>query len=82
MKEPRISARLRYEPIGNRYQVVRDGEMIGTHSSKETAAIAIRDRGAGGRQVGRADFGSGPNMPSSRQMCSASVAHHENVTAI
>lgn len=48
MTEPRIIIRLRYEPTGNGYRVVLDGRVIGTHETKEKAAIAIRN--VGGRR--------------------------------
>ncbi|MBN8241849.1 hypothetical protein JF546_02350 [Nitratireductor aquimarinus] len=61
MNEPRITIRLRYEPTGNRYQVVRDGSIASDHPTKEAAAIAIREMGSRvAAEWERTDFGRGP----------------------
>lgn len=61
MVEERVTIRLRYEPTGNRYQVVRQGKIVSDHPTKEAAAIAIRDLGCRVAATWqRTDFGYGP----------------------
>lgn len=61
MTEPRFTIRIRYEPTGNRYQIVQEGSVLSDHPTKEAAVAVIREMGARVAAVwSRTDLGSGP----------------------